>query len=165
MNVNKAQSFSILALFLLLPISALAIGQGDPLPSFTGTDMDGKKIDMATVIGKKPVMLVFWASWCPTCKTEVPKVNEQVKKYRSKGMEFIGINVGFNDSVERARKFMTKTGMNYPVLFDDKNTISRMYGVQGVPTIVMADKSGRIVFKNYGVPDITDDDFKGLMGK
>ena len=167
MNVNRYNPLPILAflLFLLLPVSALAIGQGEPLQPFTGTDMDGKKIDMATVLGKKPVMLVFWASWCPTCKTEVPKVTALVNKYQSQGMEFIGINVGFNDSVKRARRFMTKTGMNYPVIFDTTNAISRMYGVQGVPTILVADKSGTVVFKNYGVPEITDELFQELQGK
>ena len=151
-----------LALILLLPISALALNQDDRLLPFTAKDMDGKTIDLATVIGTKPVMLIFWASWCPNCKTEVPKVNELVKKYQEKGMEFIGINVGHNDSERKARRFMDTTGMTYPVIFDNKGKISRQYGIQGVPTILVADKKGVIVFKNYGVPEISDDKFQQL---
>ncbi len=152
-----------LALVLLLPVSAMALNQGNKLLPFSAKDMDGKTIDLAAVIGTKPVMLIFWASWCPNCKTEVPKVNALVKKYQGKGMEFIGINVGHNDSEGKARRFMDKTGMTYPVIFDNKGKISRQYGIQGVPTILVADKKGVIVFKNYGVPEITDEKFQQLI--
>lgn len=152
-----------IALVLLLPVSSLALNQGDKLLPFTAKDMDGKTIDLAAVIGTKPVMLIFWASWCPNCTTEVPKVNALVKKYRGQGMEFIGINVGHNDSERKARRFMDTTGMTYPVIFDNKGKISRQYGVQGVPTILIADKNGVIVFKNYGVPEITDEKFQQLI--
>jgi len=151
-----------LLLFLFLPLTVHAIGVGDIIPSFTGTDMDGKPIDLATVIGKEPVMLVFWASWCPNCTQEVPKVNTLYKKYAARNMTFIGVNVGFNDSVARARAFMEKTKMFYPVLFDKKGNVAKQYKVQGVPTVIVADAKGRVVFKNYGVPEITDETFKQL---
>ncbi|NOQ47268.1 MAG: redoxin domain-containing protein, partial [Desulfobulbaceae bacterium] len=125
-------------------------------------DMDGKTVDLKDSIGKKPIMLIFWASWCPNCKTEVPKINEQVGKYAVKGMEFIGINVGFNDSEARARSFMDKTGMSYPVVFDKTGKLSQQYRVQGVPTIIIADKKGTVAFKNFGVPELTDEKFKQL---
>ncbi len=161
--MNKSHHILLtLALLLLLPISALALNQGDKLLPFAGQDMDGKTIDSTTIIGKKPVMLIFWASWCPNCKSEVPKVNELVKKYQSQGMEFIGINVGHNDSEGKARRFMDKTGITYPVIFDNKGTISQQYGVQGVPTILVANKKGIVVFKNYGTPEITDEYFQQI---
>ncbi len=153
-----------LLLLFLLPTTLLAapIGRGDRLQPFTARDMDGKTIDLATAIGKKPIMLVFWASWCPNCKSEVPKVNELVKKFQARGMEFVAVNVGYNDSEGKARRFMDKTGMKYPVIFDKKGTIPRQYGVQGVPTVLVADRKGVVVFKNYGVPKITDEIFKQL---
>lgn len=151
-----------LTLLLLLPVSALALNQGDKLLPFTAKDMDGKTVDSATFIGKKPVMLIFWASWCPNCKSEVPKVNALVKKYSSQGMGFIGINVGYNDSEGRARRFMDKTGISYPVVFDKKGLIPRQYGVQGVPTVLVANKQGVVIYKDYGVPKFTEEDFKQL---
>lgn len=151
-----------LTLLLLLPVSALALNQGDKMLPFTGQDMNGKTIDTSAVIGKKPVMLIFWASWCPNCKSEVPKVNKLAKKYSSRGMEFIGINVGYNDSEGKARRFMDKNGISYPVIFDKKGKIPRQYSVQGVPTVMIADKKGNIVFRNYGVPDISEEQFKQL---
>lgn len=152
----------LLLLFLFLPLTASALEVGDTLPSFSGTDMDGKPVDLAAVIGKQPVMLIFWASWCPNCKREVPVINKLYDKYGPQGMVFVGVNVGFNESVERARAFMKSTKMTYPVLFDTKGDISMQYKVMGVPTIIVADKKGRMVFKNFGAPEITDNNFKQL---
>jgi peroxiredoxin len=161
--MNKTHHILLtLVLLLLLPVSALALNQGDKLLPFTGQDMDGKTVDTSAYIGKQPIMLIFWASWCPNCKSEVPKVNALVKKYGSRGMKFIGINVGHNDSEGKARRFMDKTGITYPVIFDKRGKIPRKYGVQGVPTVLIADKNGNIVFRNYGVPDITDKQFQQL---
>jgi len=160
---RKHQILLILALFLLLPVSAQSLGLGGELETFIAKDMDGKTIDLSAVIGNKPIMLIFWASWCPNCKKEAPKINALVEKYRGQGMEFIGINVGYNDSEGKARRFMDKTGTLYPVIFDKKGSIPRRYGVQGVPTILVADKNGVIVFKNFVVPEITDNDFHLLI--
>jgi peroxiredoxin len=153
----------LLFLFLfLLPITASAIDIGDTIPSFSGTDMDGNPVNMDMIIGKQPAMLTFWASWCPNCKTEVPKTNALYKKYGPQGMYFIGINVGFNDSPERARAFMKSSNMTQPVLFDKEGSIAIQYQVRGVPTVIVIDKKGKVVFKNFGVPEITDELFKQI---
>jgi len=156
------RSLLVLVLLLLLPVSAMALNQGDSLIPFAAQEMDGNNIDLATVIGTKPIMLVFWASWCPNCRSEVRKVNALIEKYEKKGMKFLAGNVGHNDSEAKARRFMEKYSMSYPVIFDKSSDISGQYAIQGVPTVLVADKKGTIVFKNYGVPDITDEDFAHL---
>ncbi|WP_028583611.1 TlpA family protein disulfide reductase [Desulfogranum mediterraneum] len=155
---------ALLLFLLLLPCTVMAVQLGDRLQSFNQQDMDGKTINMDEIIGKKPVMLVFWASWCPSCKTEVPKVNRLKEQYQSQGMEFIGINIGFNDSLKRARKFIKKTKMDYPVVFDSSNDITKRYLVRGVPTIIVADSEGIVQYKHYGVPEISAENFKLLQG-
>ena len=147
---------------LYLPLTATAIEIGDTIPSFSGTDMDGNPVDLGAMIGEQPVMLIFWASWCPNCKNEVPKVNALYKKYGSLGMAFVWINVGYNDSIKRARAFMESTKMTHPVLFDDTGAISNQFEILGVPTIIVADKKGEVVFKNFAVPEMNDETFKQL---
>lgn len=151
-----------IALFLFIPVSAQALNEGDRLPPFTAKDIDGKSIDLSALIGKRPLLLVFWASWCPNCKNEVPRINKLVEKYRYQGMEFIGINVGVNDSIAKVRRFMSESGMSYPVIFDSTGKISRQFGIVGVPTILVTDKKGIIVFKNYATPEITSESFNQL---
>ena len=74
-------------------------------------------------------------------------------------MEFIGINVAHNDSLERTRAFMNSTGMDYPVIFDETKKLSRQYGVQSVPTIVLVDKKGKVVLKAHAAPEISEQRF------
>ena len=163
MNASSLRLLVLLASLLFFPGLSPAVQQGQQLVPFKGTDMEGKPFDLAQSIGSKPVMLIFWASWCPTCKTEVPKINQLAEKYRSRGMEFVAVNVGFNDSVERANAFAQKTGMTYPAFFDGTGTIAEKYRLQGVPTVIIADKHGIIRFRNFSAPDISEANFAQLI--
>ncbi|MGI6656663.1 MAG: TlpA family protein disulfide reductase [Desulfobulbus sp.] len=163
--MNKRHLFFWLIFFLLLPCAVLAMNRvevGGPLIPFKGSGLDGESIDLAASIGNKPVMLVFWASWCSACKSEMPKINKLVDLYGERGMEFVSINVGHNDSVRRARAFARKTGMQYPTLFDERGVVSEQYQLRGVPTIIIADKRGVIQFQNHWVPEIPEQIFERL---
>ncbi len=149
---------------ILFPLSAMAASNAQIQP-FIAKDLDGNTINLSQYIGKNPIMLVFWASWCPSCKAEVPKVNALVEKYSSQGMKFFSINIGANDSVRRATKYAKKIGMNYPIIFDEQQEITNQYRIMGVPTIIIADSKGTIQYWNHGVPNITDDVFRMLAGK
>ncbi|MDX9840145.1 MAG: TlpA disulfide reductase family protein [Desulfobulbus sp.] len=152
----------LLLCVLVLPAAAPAVQPGQPLLPFKGQDLNGKPFDLAESIGSKPVMLVFWASWCPSCRTEVPKINQLAAKYGERGMAFVAINVGFNDSVERAQAFARKTGMTYPAIFDGSGQITEPYQLIGVPTIIIADNKGVIQYRNFATPEITEEHFSRL---
>jgi Thiol-disulfide isomerase and thioredoxins len=149
-------SLLILTLLLLLPNASAAVQLGQTLIPFKGIDLNGRPYDLQKTIGTKPVVLVFWASWCSACKTEVPKVNQLAEQYRARGIEFLAVNVGYNDSVERARAFVRRTNMTYPTYFDGSSAITQKYRVQGVPTIIIADKLGIIRFLNYSTAGISE---------
>ncbi|PID72711.1 MAG: redoxin [Desulfobulbus propionicus] len=162
--MNRFKLLPLVLLLFFLPGLVSATQLGEKLATFKQQDMNDNTIDMNSIIGKKPVMLVFWASWCPNCKTEAAKVNQIVAQYKDRGMEFIGINIGYNDSIARARSFIKKNKMAYPSVFDKSNRITRKYMVHGVPTVIVADANGIVQFRNYGVPEITEAHFKQLMG-
>jgi thiol-disulfide isomerase/thioredoxin len=159
MRLPFARTLVFLFLLLFLPCSLWAVQPGQQLIPFKGADLNGQPVDLQQSIGSKPVMLIFWASWCPTCTTEVPKINRLAEQYRNRGMTFIAINVGHNDSVERAQAFARKYGMTYPTYFDGSGTLSEKYRVQGVPTIIIADKHGIIRFRNFTAPAISEENF------
>ncbi|MCL1981103.1 MAG: TlpA family protein disulfide reductase [Proteobacteria bacterium] len=158
-------SFLVLML-MLLPLHAMAAAQlGQPLIPFKGIDLNGQPYDLQDAIGNRPMVLVFWASWCPTCRAEVPRVNQLAEKYRARGMEFVAVNIGHNDSVARAEAFVRKTGMTYPTYFDGSGTLAEKYQVMGVPTIIVADKHGIIRFRNFTAPNISEATFATLMAE
>ncbi len=162
MLASSLRLFVLFTCLFCLPGLALAVQQGQRLIPFKGIDLDGKPFDLAGSIGSKPVMLIFWASWCPTCASEVPKVNRLAQQYRERGMAFVAVNVGFNDSVERAQSFIRRTGMTYPALFDGSGDITRPYALLGVPTVIIADKKGIVQFRHFAAPEISEEQFARL---
>ncbi len=149
--------------FLLIPIVAGATDVGKKLPTFSGLDMDGQTVDLNKIIGKKPIMLIFWSSWCENCKGEIPKINKLVEKYQKQGMEFIGINVGMNDTETKARQYMKKYKITYPVVFDKTGELSEKYQIPKVLTVLVAQKDGRVVMKYLTAPEIDDINFRSLQ--
>ena len=132
------------------------------LTPFEGYDLDGKPLDVEACIGKQPVMLVFWATWCPTCKEEIPYINSLVRQFAERGMAFFGVNVGQNDTYKRAKAFAVKYGMQYPTYFDQSSAISMRYGVRGLPTVVIADKKGIVRYYGFSAPQISEAIFQEL---
>jgi peroxiredoxin len=150
-------------MFLLMPIITGATEVGEKLPAFTGKDMNGNPVDLAMVIGKKPVMLIFWSTWCANCKQEIPKINKLVEKYQKKGMKFIGINVGMNDTEKKARKYIQDFKMTYPNVFDKTGELSEKYEIPQVLTVFVARKDGKVVMKFTTAPIIDDINFRSLQ--
>ncbi len=161
--LQKYFVFACCLLTLLMPIAAKATDVGKELPAFIGQDMDGKSVDLEKIIGTKPLMLIFWSSWCVNCKQEIPKINELVKKYQKQGMEFIGINVGMNDTEKKARQYIKDYKITYPVVFDKTGALSEKYQIPKVLTVLVARKDGKVVMKYFNAPEIDDMNFRGLQ--
>ena len=160
-------------LFSAAPLRADEVPAADSRPAakhseeirllpFKGYDLDGKPVDVAAAIGNRPVMLVFWASWCGACRAEMPQLNRLAAQYGKRGMEFIGVNIGHNDTYKRAKAFAVKAKMPYPTLFDGSGDIGRRYRVQGIPTMVIADKRGIIRYYGHETPNIDEAIFAKL---
>lgn len=80
MAIILARTIIQLTLLLCLATTLSAAQLGQPLIAFKGTDLKGEQYDLQQSIGTKPIMLIFWASWCPTCKSEAPKINKLAEK-------------------------------------------------------------------------------------
>ena len=96
----------------------------------------------------KGVVLNFWATWCGPCREEMPLFEEVWKKYKDKGVVFLGIDV--MDDKDNASKFLENLGITYPNLYDPSGQVSTKYKVIALPATFFIDKEGNIVAKNYG---------------
>ena len=145
---------TLLLLLLLLTSPALAGMQpGDPLPDFTLTTMTGKPFNSAGLRSRQPVVLIFWATWCQVCKREIPRLNKLFSTLSPRGVRFLGINVGINDSTAKALRYARKYQIRYPLFFDEGSRLSRRFGILGTPTIVIADHRGIIRYRGNTIPD------------
>ena len=113
LRLRRLLPLFLLLCVLVLPAAAPAVQPGQMLVPFKGTDLDGQPFDLAESIGKRPVMLVFWASWCPSCRTEVPKINDLAARYGKRGMAFVAVNVGSVQGVKRGYTFEIFDGATY----------------------------------------------------
>ncbi len=124
------------------------VSQLRPAPDFILQDINGEEVGLKD-FKEKTVLLLFWATWCPHCKEEIPKLKDIYKNYKDKDFDILAISV--DDNLEKLKKFVEKNKIQYKVLFDKETAIARLYGVMGVPAHFVVDKKGNGYF--YG-PDI-----------
>lgn len=121
-------------------------------PDFELMDLQGKAVKLSSFKDQKPVLVYFWATWCPYCLASKPKVLELRNKIPQSEMEIIGINVGGADTLDRLKRFQESHPVPYPIVFDKDGSVSRTYQVQGIPLFVIVNKKGNIVYRENTVP-------------
>lgn len=145
------------ALLLLCPHSAVAgfVGVGDKAPAFEATTIEGQKVISDNPQSEKPLFLVFWSTWCPFCEEAIPRLKEIYSTHSTKDFTFLAINPGVNDSLRKTQLYVEKYHIPYPVVYDEGGVISKSFGINGVPTVIIVDKN-KIVRHRDGIPDNID---------
>ena len=143
----------LLAILATLPASAAAqdegIALGSPAPAVVVNDLEGKPVDLGALIGKKPVLLEFWATWCSVCDELLPKVRAAHKAHGDK-VEFFGVNVTVNQTPERVKRWVEKHQPPYRTLYDDTGVSTRAYLAPVTSYIVIIDRSGKVAYTGSG---------------
>jgi peroxiredoxin len=121
-----------------------------PAADFTLSDLEGRKVTLGPFLGKKPVLLVFWATWCPECKAAIPEINALTTGPLAEKLQIFGID--FRESREKVAQAVKSRGIRYPVLLDERGQAARAYGVVGIPTYVLIGREGFIVYKSHTLP-------------
>ncbi len=120
-------------------------------PDFTVLNSDGEKVKLSDFFGK-PIVINFWASWCPPCKAELPDFEKACKAYDGK-VTFLMVNLtdGQRETVEVAKSFIEAQGYTFPVYFDIDYEASYKYGLSSIPQTYFLDAQGNIVAKATGM--------------
>lgn len=116
-----------------------------------GKDLSGKEVKLADLLGQKPLVLDFWASWCPSCRAEIPKIVELYNNYKDK-INVVGINL--DRSLSDAQAYTQKNFIHYPNLYDARGMVARTYRVVGIPALVIINSQGEIVNRNATLEDV-----------
>ena len=142
-------------LALLLSVSAckskntvVVLNEGDTAPQFSLKDLNGKTWSLEKLQGRV-VLVNFWATWCPPCRTEMPSLQRlSLKMKKNPGM--VILTVLYSEEPQGAIKFMRDNNLMLTVLLDKTLSVSRMYGVTGVPETYVIDKRGVLRRKIIG---------------
>ena len=116
-------------------------------PDFNLPGPDGRTYRLAEYLGK-PIILNFWATWCPPCRAEMPSMQRAHEILAPEGIAVIAINVG--DDVEAVREFLADTPVSFPLPMDRDSVIDQRYPVIGLPTTFVIDAEGRLAFSATG---------------
>lgn len=119
------------------------------LPDFTVYTEDGEKVTLYEKL-EKPLVLNFWATWCPPCKAEMPAFDALYEEY-GEDIEFMMVNLtdGNRDTVDGVKAFLNETGYDFPVYYDSDSVAAYTFGVQSIPMTLFISPDGTLI--NYHV--------------
>ncbi len=122
-------------------------------PDFTVFDNQGNKVKLSDFIGK-PVVLNFWASWCPPCRGEMPHFNEVSSNVKN-DVVFMMVDLvdGQRETQAKGQKYVEEQGYDFPVYFDNEQKAANTYGISSIPTTFIIDAEGNIVNAFQGAID------------
>jgi peroxiredoxin len=126
-----------------------AVGDG-LIADFTLKDLDGQPVSLSQFRGKKPVLLVFWATWCPECKAASPAINDLHDGPIGEKLQILAID--YRETQKKVAAAVKSGGIRYPVLLDERGQVARAFGVVGIPTYILIGRDGTIVFREYVLP-------------
>lgn len=120
-------------------------------PDFEVLDNDGNTVRLSDFRGK-PVVLNFWATWCPPCKAELPDFDRSAATYGDE-VTFLMVNLtdGGRDTVSGVREFVAANGYTFPVYFDTRYSAANAYRVSSIPTTYFINAEGEIVSYKVGM--------------
>jgi thiol-disulfide isomerase/thioredoxin len=122
---------------------ALDQGHHPTAPAFDLARIDGKgRIDLASLRGKKPLVVDFWASWCTPCIHESSRLEAALKKYGNR-IAFVGVDT--KDFTADARSWQRKHGITYPSVHDGGGKVLAKWGGLPIPRIFFVARSGKVV--------------------
>ena len=139
-----------LLLFVFLGVFNLCAEEVAP-QNFSLPQLDDKIFNVSDFLGKKIIVINFWASWCKTCSEEIPQLVAFKNTLGSDKAIFLGINTG--EKASKASKFNKREGYPYLVLVDKDKTVAKKYNVLGLPQTIIISKDGKkIVYRGSRPP-------------
>jgi peroxiredoxin len=114
---------------------------GVEAPTFSLQTLDGEQLDLADLAGD-PVVVTFWASWCSTCKQDMPAIQRLADRWGPHGVSVVGVVI--DDELGAAQEVAAEHQLRYPSAFDAAGEVARAYAVTGTPETYLIGADGRI---------------------
>ena len=156
MTVMKRLSLLLAALLVLASChrEPPAPPFGPPMPPYKAQRLDGKPFDIADEKGSV-VLLNLWATWCGPCRFEIPELGKLHAKYAGRGFKVIGVSLD-EGGAAAVKQFVADQKIAYPIVVDPEGKLATLLNTTVIPTSIVVDKTGNIVWKHFGIVDTND---------
>ena len=144
-------------------LSSARTDVGDPMPPYSAKYLDGKAMTMAAEKGNV-VFLNVWATWCGPCRFETPELQALQTQYAAKGLKVIGVSVDEGDT-EAVKTFVAEQKITYPIAVDPEGRIANLVQTTVLPTSLLIDRTGKIVWRQIGAIMPNDAKLKAAVEK
>jgi thiol-disulfide isomerase/thioredoxin len=136
---------------------------GDPMPAYAATYLDGKPLNLAAEKGKV-IFLNVWATWCGPCRFETPELQTLQNQYAASGLKVIGVSVDEGETAA-VKTFVTEQKITYPIAVDPEGRIANLLQTTVLPTSLLLDRNGKIVWRQIGAIMPNDTKLKAAVEK
>ncbi|MCU0626760.1 MAG: TlpA family protein disulfide reductase [Gemmatimonadaceae bacterium] len=163
----RAALGGVLTAVVSLPLAAqeAGIAVGSRAPDAAVTTLDGKPARLSQFIGKTPVVLEFWATWCSNCKALEPSLAQAVQALGTQ-VRFVAVAVSANQSPQRVQAYMAKHRLPVTMLYDATGAATDAYDVPTTSYVVVIDRAGTVVYTGSGGgQDLVAAARKGVAGR
>ena len=166
MNVRLLSAIALVTLAAPRGVAAQEMGikVGSTAPAAAVESLEGTAMDLARMYGDKPVVLEFWATWCPLCKKLEPAMKAAQGKYAGQ-VRFVSVGVPSNQSAEKQKAYMEKQQLGGTFVFDKDGAAMKAYAVPHTSYVVVIDKSGKVVYTGVGAEQDIDAAVQKAMGR
>jgi thiol-disulfide isomerase/thioredoxin len=134
---------ALMGYLVMIPDSSAAasLKVGQVAPNFEVVDLSGKPVSLAELKGR-PVVINFWATWCPPCRREMPEFEAVLAQHQDSDLAFYALNVG--ESKLAVDAFLQQVGVKLPVLLDQNDQAQNAFKILPLPATFFIDRSGKI---------------------
>jgi cytochrome c biogenesis protein CcmG, thiol:disulfide interchange protein DsbE len=128
---------------------------GERAPEYAAVTLEGDSVFLADLEGSV-VLLNVWATWCAPCREEIPALQELHERHHAEGLRVVGVSVDGRREGDNVRRFADSFGVTYAIWHDPDDRVGSRFRSIGVPTTVLIDRGGTIVWRHLGA--VTADD-------
>lgn len=127
----------------------LGLAIGATPPAVTIQDLDGRPVNLGALIGKKPLLVEFWATWCPLCAALMPQIDSAYAHHRDK-VAFVAVAVAVNESPASVKRHLAREPHPWPFLWDANGGAVRAFQAPSTSYVVLLDAQGKVVYTGLG---------------
>ncbi len=135
--------------FVLLPTAGqpLVLAVGEDAPNFTLQSLEGGELSLEAYRGHV-VVVNFWATWCPPCRSEMPDIQQVFTERKDKGLAILAVNI--QEAPGPVHDFVGKYGLTFPIALDTSGAVTQLYRIYGLPMTYVVDAGGRVADVHVG---------------